>query len=597
MSEPRNPQDLISVFNDRQRYYQTAHDEMSELLAIKEFGTLPARFEDYFPPDSHVHIINNIALAWDDTTARAAKVMMPYVAPSRRKGQKESEAKKQAEKVEQITLGYNDAGLSCGKPSMRQLMNLWASDCVGLGDAVGMVLPNYDYQTPYFVHRDPRTHYPPIGWAPHKDSHLDGTLFAYLDTLANLKLRYPDKAEELDKVYNKQYIFTTGHAARIRDINLMPIWVGEYLSKDAWYFATLEGKAVVLSASEQGDKGHPGVCPVWAFTRPSLTRAKGRSMYADQVSLMAALARMVSQKIDYYDKTLYARTYISEPVGGEIEEGPGGTTVLKSLGGEKPFVQQVAPANPVDADQMIAMIEGLSRVLNRNPEQFQGSGPADSAKALSQLEAGINSTIQDGIWPLFTEGLPKLYSAAAKMDMNLWGNVTKQAQGRQRNTAFYVDYTPNIDLKGYENSIRIEVGIGLGGYHGVLELLQRFSAGTISLDTLLEQLPDVMEPGAEKRRIQMDQLEKVLFTTFEAKAAQGVLNPAGLAQIRKLTQSEDMDLFDAIEKVQNEGGLDAPPPPPPEMAGPEGAPPGMGGIPEDKLALLRGIPPVEAMRG
>lgn len=594
MSEPRSPQDIISVFSDRQRYYQSVHDEMSELLAIKEFGTLPSKFDDYFPPDSHVHIINNIALAWDDTAARTAKVMMPYVAPSRRKGQKESEAKKQAEKVEQIALGYNDAGLSCGKPSMRTLMNLWASDLVGLGDAVGMVLPNYDYKTPIFVHRDPRSHYPPIGWAPHRDSHLDNTLFAYIDTLSNLKLRYPDKADELDRAYSKTYISAASGGAAVRDPSTMPLWVGEYLCEDAWYFCVLEGKGVVLMASEQGDKGHPGVCPVWAFTRPSLTRSKGRSLYADQVSLMAALARMVSQKIDYYDKTLYARTFISEPVGGEIEEGPGGTTVLKSLGGEKPFVQQLAPANPVDADQMIAMIEGLARVLNRNPEQFQGSGPADSAKALSQLEAGINSTIQDGIWPLFTEGLPKLYSAAAKMDMNIWGNMEKQAQGRQRNTPYTVDYTPNVDLRGYENAIRIEVGIGLGGYHGVLELLQRYAAGTVSLDTLLEQLPDVMEPAAEKRRIQEGELEKLMFAAFASKAEQGIINPAGIAKIRKLVTAEDMDLFDAIEKVQNEGGLDqAPPPPEQPLPGGPGMP---GGIPEDKLALLQGIPSVDAMR-
>jgi hypothetical protein len=570
MANVKSAEGLTQLFDERSLHFGEDHRVMDEVVGAY-FGYLPAEFDDYFHEDMHVHLPNMIRLSWDDLTAMAGKVFPLYVMPDN----DTPTAKNRAEHLEQIGYGYNEAGRKVGGISMQMLMKVAAWWQIGTANGVFLALPNYECKTPFFTFRDPRTAYFPIGWTPYSQAAPEDVLFAYQMTLGEIKRRYPDHAPELDSKLTKSR-YGYGRDTAVDDYTTF--WFGEYYHEDTWIAATLTEDVVTVARSDTGDKGHPDVMPAVPYGSYSPQGAKGRSMYADQLSIQAAMARMFSQKLDYYDRTLYQMIFHTPVSGNTIKMGPYATNEYVTTTGVQPRIDTIAPAHPIDADQMFQLTLGLSRMLNRNPEQFQGAGDADSAKALNELKSGITSTIRDNIWPPIIEALPKLYAKAAKIDVACWKYQRRYMMGSRKNQAFRTPYTPATDLFGREESFDVEPGLGLAGYQGTVEILQMLGAETISEDTALEQLEHVRDPQAEKRRIFNDRIQKVMFADLASKAQAGVLMPGAFAEI-KTRAAKGEDPYEVMGQMEQAGRLIQPPP---EMAAPPGAPadmlgPGVGG--------------------
>lgn len=528
---------LTTLFNERSIFYGLDHRAMDDIVGAY-FGQLPDEFEDYFHEDMHVHLINMIRLSWDDLTTMAAKVFPIYVQADNDK----PTAKARAEKLEQIAYGYNEAAQRVGGVSMKLLMSVLSWWMIGTANAVALCLPNYERKTPFFTFRDPRTFYPPVGWTPYVQSLPGDAMFAYQMTLGQLKRQFPEHADEIGSKLTKSsygYGGFNGYRGKANDDN-QSFWVVEYYEADTWITAVVGDQQVILNRSDTGDRGHPDVMPVVPMGMYSPAGSKGRSMFADQLSIQAAMARMFSQKLDYFDRTLYQMIFHTPVSGNTIKMGPYATNEYVTTTGVQPRVDTIAPAHPIDADQMLQITMGLSRMLNRNPEQFQGAGEADSAKALQELKSGITTTIRDGIWPPIVEAIPKLYTIAAKLDLKLWPHERKLVVGTAKNRAFRTNYTPRTDLFEREETFTVEPGLGLAGYQGTVEILQLLGAESISEDTALEQLEHVRDPQAEKRRIFMDRLQKLQFADLASKAQAGMLQPGALEAIKEgVAKGED----------------------------------------------------------
>lgn len=589
--------DLSDMFSSRAMLYGDDIKLMDTMVGVYN-GGLPAEYQEYFDDGMKVHVPNMIRLAWDDLAAMAGKVFPIYVRPDNDK----SAARKRAEKQEQIGYGYNRGSYVAGGPDMDLLMDVVAWWMVGCANAVMMALPDYKNQTPYFTFRDPRTYYPPAGWSPFTQAAPSDALFAYQITIAELKNRFPDKAQEIGAKMKSTIPMTTGWGIRksaLTDNDY--IWIGEYYHEDCWLVAAISDLGIELARSETGDRGHPGVQPVVSMSLYNPETPKGRSMFADQISIQAAMARMFSQKLDFFDRTLYPLIFHTPLAGNTIRVGPFATNEYNTASGVPPRVDTVAPAHQVDADQTMSFAMGLSRMLNRNPEMMQGGGQADSAKALNELRSGITSTIRDGVWPPIISALPRLYAKAAQMDINLWGSVSKVSTGTRKNSAFRVPYRPESDLKGRTMDFEVEPGVGLAGYQGTLEIMQLVGAELMPEDDALEQLPDVKEPQATKRRLQADRLSKVIFGDLAAKAQGGMLQPGALSEARKrVLGGEELD--DVLEEMENAGRLMVQQQAPPEagglggLLGANGAPTGAGPGEQPASSLLP-LPTMMAIRG
>lgn len=582
-----NASDLQHLWSERAQFFGAEHAVMDALVNIY-FGGLPPEFDDYFDPEMHVHLINMIRLAWDDLANLSGKTFPIYVEPDNNT----PTARTRAEKVEKIGYGYNRAGRIVGGISKELLQKVIAWWMVGTGNAVVMALPDYRHKTPYFTFRDPRTHYPPVGWSPFTQAAASDALFAYQLTIGEIKRRYPNLRDEVSQKLNR-IVSGRVHSAR-QDTDM--VWVGEYYHEDCWVVATLTDPAVTLARSDSGDRGHPGVQPAVSMALYTPAGAKGRSMFADQVSIQAAMARMFSQRLDYFDRTLYPIIFHTRLAGQTIRIGPYATNEFDPTDGVPPRVDVVAPQNPVDADQSLAFAMGMSRMLNRNPEAMQGAGNADSAKALEALKSGVTSTIHDGIWPPMLEAEPRLYAKAAQMDVNLWGNVKKVAKGKRKNAAFSVNYVPAVDLRNYIHDFEVEAGLGLAGYQGTIEILQLLGAEQISEVTAIEQRSDIRDAEKELRRIQGDRIKKLIFADLAAKAQEGVLVPGALSEIGKRNDKGE-DLFTILEDLEKRGQLYVVPPSPeadPLAAllggGGGGGPAGPGGppLPPPSLEAIQG---------
>lgn len=571
---PQSARDLSDIWSARAIHYGHVHREMDYLIEIKN-GGVPDEFADYFHDEMHVHKLNFISAAWDDLTNLTAKVF-----PLRSDPENQTATRKDAaEKREKICTAYNDVSRQRGGPGMNQVMKRLASDIVGLADAVAVVLPDHERRMPFIHTRDPRSHFPPVGWTPWEQEPLDGTMFAYQTTVSELCMRYPDRAEALSQATTKFYSTgarTTGWKGNAKvDDDSRIVWVGEYYSNDYWCVATLEDTGVVLRESQYGDPDHPGVCPVVPFSLFAYDRPKGRSIFMDQGSHQIAMSRILSQEVDYSDQTLYGPVFTDPVLGGNPQTGPGAVNVWDPTHPGQKRVERLSPANTINADRTIQFLIGVGRLLNRNPESFQGGGEADSAKALNALRQGVEGTVRDGFWPSFLEGMPKLYTLAMKTDLALWPHERKKAAGKDGKTPFSITYTPYLDLRGYEESVEIEPGYGLGGYQDHVLLLQEYTAGVMPFDEYLELNPNVSEPRRWRVGVEMDEIKKLQRMQLEQMAGSGILAPDALAKLLKLMAEEGIERSEAIQKLQESGELlapapmpaeGAPPPPPSELA-------------------------------
>ena len=589
--------DLEAIANARQTYYGADVNAMDVMVSVYE-GGIPEELADMFHEEMHVHLINMIRLAWDDLAWLAGKEFPLYVDPERQ----DATSKARAERIEKWGYSINAAGRQAGGITMKSLMKVLMWWLVGCANAVAMVLPDFEHQSPFFSFRDPRTHLPPIGWTPWNETKAEDALFVYQKPLSQLLIEYPDKKDELRASITRTInLGLQGDSRTSHDEGDTWLRVAEYYHEDVWRVATIDEKPVDLVASEKGDKGHPGVQPVVSMGLYSASRALGRSIFADQVSVQAAMARMFSQKLDFYDRTLYPLIFTTPLMGKTLKIGPYAVNQFDMTMGTTPKADAIGPTNAIDADQTMQFAVGMSRMLNRNPEQMQGAGDADSAKAISELRKGITDTIREGIWPSAVETLPTLYKAAAQMDINLWGRTTKESTGRRNNGEFALKYRPRTLLKGRENKIIVEPGVGLAGFQGTQELLMLLGAEAISEDSVLEQGEWVRDAQQEKRRIQGMRMEKLLWADLQARVGAppgtpGKVKAEALSEIRERVLAQGKDLFDTIKELAMAGMLYEELPVPGDpltamMAGggaPGGAPAGPPLPPPEIAALSRG---------
>ena len=552
--------DQLRAEVERRKAYYSSWNLMATEIVDARNGKLPARFNDYFPDELHRHDLNQLRLAHDDLTSICTFTFPIDVRPKNNSDVKEREAAR----VENVLNSYRDSG-NLPHELLKKQLAFWLTL---VGDAVAIVMPDYERKSPYYHFRDPRHHLPPIGWGPWSPAPLDGTMFVYNESLAVLKMRYPDKAMTLENAFNKQ-------SNGIQRSPNVVVEVVEYYSRDSWQVVALGEPSVPLVRSDQGDRGHPGVCPVHSFTMYDGDNPKGRPPLSDLISLQAAASRMLSQEIDYSDAILFPILAHTPMEGGKpIQRGFGAANVYDTTNMVPPRIDKVAPDSPINALNTINFLMEYARTQSRNPESFQGIGQADSAKALSALKAGVEGYAQTEFINLFANGEPKLYGLGMEMDRNIWGNVKKDIAVNRRGSVITESYVPNLLLKGYENQVRLKRPMGAGGYQGVIERMQLVGSKLMSKRDFFEQDYRIDDPLSWEQRIELENLKEMAYADFSTKAQQGMFAPDAFSKIRKLMTEKNIDWMEAAEELQASGELMPPPPPTsPDMGG---APPPPG---------------------
>jgi len=534
-------------------------NDMDEMASVYE-GNLPSKYDRYFPGNEERHIVNLIRLAWDDLATSVGR-LPDLRADTRNLTDREQ---KRAGMLERVGFNY----LRNAEPSGKILMWMAGWDLVGLGAMSLLVVPDTERRQPVITIRDPRTAHPKASKKVRNQ----------IITLEDIIYDYTIDSKTAGEM---GLAAKTNESGRIED----DVRILEYIDGEQWVVCSDGG---TVKRTEHG----LGFCPATYGNTFSPNQAH-LGQFQDQLSLMVAVSRILTQKLAFGDRVVYPLMWVRGHQG-TIRIGP---HVLNKLGPQGEM-GQIAPPVQLQADRDLEILERFSRILNRNPEVRQGEiqtkGTYTSAKTLEQLAEAIDTVI-GRMWDIMGVTIQHTLEACYRMDEKLWPDTPKVIVGSRKGRSYTDEYTPTKDIAGHYK-VNVDYGFGLGGYQGFLMQLQAKDARLQSRRGAIEEMPGVSDVDEKMREIELESLDDATQAAFLAQAQQGALDVVLIAKLREAMAKKGKPLNDMILEYEDEiraqatqatqqGGAEAlTTPPAPEE----------GMVPEEE-APLQGVPPLSTL--
>lgn len=589
---PQSPQDISALYTERRKTRDPEISIYNEVEGAVLNGTLPKQYESLFT-ESDVRIQLRTIRSADEGLFKFLREI-PVLPRADVLGKRTSDkARDKAELVEQICFGYHNGTAMRGGAEFGAITGQLATDQVRFGDGCLLTHFDTDRKLVYLEAKDPRCFYAPKGWHPWSISPLDGGLIVYETTLGEVKRRYAytahGKANNVAQRLENQYAKHWGGGRTPAETDSIVVKLGIYRSRAAWFLVALGDTDIVLAQSVEGDKNHPGVCGMASFKQ-----YRRGPIFEGQIGLEAGLEKVINQQIQNTERINKATTIGPPLLKDELVIGGYNEVNMQLMSGKSFQPHRMAPDSPTNLTQVMGSFLSLAQMFNYNPESNQGSGEANSGKAINALQAGPRSLVTNVLWAPYEVAFPRVYDDCMEGELNLWPNDKKTTYGRNGRQTYETDYTPASALEGFRGRVKIEEP-RLGGYNAFLEAVQKRDAGMLDLRSTLEKDPDVRDVEQTIRRIDAEATEKFIQAAFEGAGAQNPLLAAKAgSKILDLINS-GKSKAEAIKEVIESGMLE-PPAPDPAVA-PPGMPPelaavmGGGGMetPPPSLADARGF--------
>ncbi len=345
-----------------------------------------------------------------------------------------------------------------------------------------------------------------------------------------------------------------------------------------------------------------------------------RGAYDDSIWIQLARAKFGNLTMQIAQDVADAPTAVPDDVQN-FETGP--NAIIKTANPRD--VHKVDLSVP---NQPFAELQNLANELRtgaRYSELRDGNTDASiiTGKGVQALLAGSDNRIK-ALQGRLAAALSDVIAMCLEMDEILWGNREKSVSGLQDGAPFEMKYKPAKDIAGnYTCSVSYGLTAGLDPNRALVFLLQLQTAGNLSRDTVMRQLPFDLNVTEEIKKIYVENIRDALMggmaalpQAIPAMAMQGADPTELLVKASAVIQAlqKGASIEDAVEKAF------PPAPPPPEIpaeqqppaaggavpppgspAGPGGAPPGAppgqsaGGTPaSDLLMAMAGTGPTGA---
>lgn len=487
-------------------------EEMSELARVYD-GELPMKYTEYFPVNTPKHIVNYIRLAWDDlaqTVGRSPEVQVDPIGSS-------NPALSRASKLERIVQGYFQNSRPYESAFLFQ--NAW--NIVGLGRAVFVVVPDTERGYPRFEARDPRTALP-------KAKRMVGN--------------YVDELEDIIFVHEVP-------TATALAMGLYRHKDGESDPSTVTLYECLDDQKWEMVGPDATKAAIHGLGRVPAVYMQTFSPNKsGTSQFAEQISLMVAVSRIITQKMAYIDRLIYPMVWVKGQER-ELRVGPNAVNVLNENGA----MGQIAPPATLQVDRDLATLEKYQRILNRNPEvrqgEVDGKGAYVGAKTLESLNDAVDNSVAR-FWEVIQAGYQKGASIALEIDEKMLGGKDKSIQVVSKGQGTVERYTPSVDIAG-RRDVRVAYGFGVGGsYEAFLENVQGFQSGLVPKRDAVEAMPGTTDANRKLRELELDRIDEIAFAGFEQQA--GNIDMVLWAKLRKEMENKGLSWYEAIGKYEKE---------------------------------------------
>jgi hypothetical protein len=347
-------------------------------------------------------------------------------------------------------------------------------------------------------------------------------------------------------------------------------------------------------------------CPVRVVERPQIVQGDTRGQFDDVIWVQIARALVQVYTMNALEQSVNAPISVPKDVDS-FDIGP--FTAIQS---DQP--DKIGRVNLNLTPGLFPEFNTLAqeqRMGSRYPEGRSGSIDASiiTGQGVQALMGTFDTQVQT-FQRLNASALEDVIATCFEMDEQLWGGVKKTRRLKDNGAPRKIVYTPAKDIDG-EHTVDVSYGAiaGLDPNRGLVFVLQALAGGLISKQTARKSLPVDMNPMAEDRQIQLEQVDASIAGTIAAlpqilpQMTMGGQDPREfvlqIAELRKQI-SKGKDPSEAISEVfapkQAPEEAAAPPPSPLEQAqgaggGPAGLPGAGSGGAGDLLMSLAGMSP------
>ncbi len=532
-------EEIVAIYASRQ---QGSDDAKSRMRNLRDYynGDVIVPLPE-INSDEQSAVANLLAQGLDQTAMRIAStrpdIYCPPSDPSKKRSRDNSEIRRKA------IFGWWEHSRMDLQIAKR------ARHLIGYSTTVTQLRFNTKTGCPEWHLRDPLTAYPATLLGV-DDMRPRDVVFAYERSLGYLRTMYPDVAA----------VFQSDSGAG----EDQPIEMIEYISDEEQVLIAMRGpvKTGLFATSSNSDENIVvelertpnilGECPVVCAERINLDDAQGQfdgilGMYQMQARLMA-LEVIAVQKGVFPDTWLVGRAGETPQIVNPADGLTGEVGLVR--GGDLRDIQMQPGymTNPA-----IDRLERAQRLTAGIPPEFGGESTTNirtGRRGDAVLSAVVDFPVQEA-QRIMARSLQEENKLAINMSKKYAGNKGKSFYVTSKNAKGRVDYTPNTNFESNDNVV-IYSQAGADINNLVIGGGQRVGMGTMSKRSFMAIDPLVEDPEFEHDAVVAEQLESALLVSIQQQASQGTIPPADLARIMELVANDQMELAEAVDKVQKE---------------------------------------------
>ena len=532
-------EEIVAIYASRQ---QGSDDAKSRMRNLRDYynGDVIVPLPE-LNSDEQSAVANLLAQGLDQTAMRIAStrpdVYCPPTDPTKKRSRDNSEIRRKA------IFGWWEHSRMDLQIAKR------ARHLIGYATTITQIRFNPKTGCPEWHLRDPLTAYPATLLGV-DDMRPRDVVFAYERPLGYLRTMYPEAARTFQ-----------GDSGAGDD---QPIEMIEYVSDEEQVLIAMRGpvKTGLFATSTNSDENivvelerapNPlGECPVVCAERISLDDSQGQfdgilGMYQMQARLMA-LEVIAVQKGVFPDTWLIGRPGETPQIVNPADGLTGEVGLVRGGDLRDMQMQPGYMTNPA-----IDRLERAQRLTAGIPPEFGGESTTNirtGRRGDAVLSAVVDFPVQEA-QRIMARSLQEENELAVTMSKKYAGNKGKSFYVTSKNAKGRVDYTPNDNFDSTDNVV-IYSQAGADINNLVIGGGQRVGMGTMSKRSFMAIDPLVEDPEFEHDAVVAEQLEQALLASIQQQASEGVIPPADLARIMELVSTNQLELAEAVEKVQRE---------------------------------------------
>ena len=540
----RSPEEVVQLFKDRLRESSPMIEMMRQVRDLVNGDVvvpLPEMDESQKPA-----VANLIAEAADQTSMRVSSTMPNLLVPPF--NPRNERSKQKADLERRALLGYWQENRMKSRIMPRRARYLST-----YGQSPVVLRPDFKRGIPTWQVRDP-LHTFPSPSEVFDDSEPADCIFAFRKPLSWLKANYPEAYNQLDKGRDPKPDTPIEILEYIDDDCIMLVAVGV---RDDWRFGDMLGDHVRGTKCVQLEylPNRAGMCTVVAPKRITLDKLAGQfnqliGMYEAQARLMA-LELIAVEKGIFPDLVLYSKDGNQTPqlVNGTWMDGrTGGINIVKH------GLVDVIQAQPgFKTGESMDRLEAAMRQTGAIPAQWGGETPTNIRTGRASeitMSATVDFRIKEYQETLADSMVSEL-QRAVRIAKGYFGSRPQSMYVASKGVKSQVEFIPNRDFDQESTVVSFPMpGSDANGL--VVAVGQRVGLGLMSRETARWLDPLIENPELEGDLVDAEGLREAQKASLQQMAASGGIPPNDLARIEELIVEENLPLYKAVLKTQQE---------------------------------------------